>query len=381
MNKVCKHFSQCGGCTSQDILYPMQLKMKEEEIKKMADFFSLKTEIKPINHFSPFFYRNKMEFTFSSDEEKKVICGLHSKKGDVFDLEECLIFSPYTGEILRIVKDYLKDRYPAYNKFTHQGFLRHLIVREAKSTHQLMIGLVTTSMFYLEKEKFLKLLLSSSWGGKISSVYWVINDSVADAVIFQKKELIYGEPFIVENIGDFSFHIFIDTFFQTNSVGAEVLYKKIEEYAQLKGKEKILDLYCGVGAIGIFLSKKVEFVWGVDVEKSSIESASLNAKINNLTNISFICADVKKFLINFKLPQPDLVVVNPPRCGLSKKIKKHLVKLRPPYILYSSCNPSTFFVDLKDLGEFYNVEFIEPFDFFPHTPYVECLGKLTLRKK
>jgi len=379
MNKVCKHFSRCGGCTYQDIPYQIQLRMKEEEIKKMADFFSLKTEIKPINHFSPFFYRNKMEFTFSSDEEKKLICGLHSKKGDVFDLEECLIFSPYIGKILRIVKDFLKDKYPAYNKFTHQGFLRHLIVREAKSTHQLMIGLVTTSISYLEKEKFVKLLLSS-WGEKISSIYWIINDSVADAVIFQKKELIYGKPFIIENIGDFSFHIFVDTFFQTNPLGAEVLYKKIEEYAQLGGKEKILDLYCGIGAIGIFLSKKAEFVWGVDVEKSSIESASLNAKINNLGNISFICADVKKFLINFKLPQPDLVVVNPPRCGLSKKIKKHLVKLKPPYILYSSCNPSTFFIDLKDLGEFYNIEFIEPFDFFPHTPYVECLGKLSLRK-
>ena len=119
---------------------------------------------------------------------------------------------------------------------------------------------------------------------------------------------------------------------------------------------------------------------GSGSRKNSIDCALLNAQANNISNISFICSEVRKFLINFKLPQPDLVVVNPPRCGLSKKIKKHLVKLKSPYILYSSCNPSTFFVDLKDLGEFYNIEFIEPFDFFPHTPYVECLGKLSLRK-
>jgi len=383
MNRICRHFKYCGGCLFQDIPYSEQLRKKEKEIKKMIDFFSLKTELKPINHFSPWFYRNKMEFTFFPDKEKKLILGLHrkDKKRKVFDLEECLIFSEITKELLEVVKEFLKDKYPAYDKLNHTGFLRHLIVREAKFNEELMIGLVTTSLFTLDKQGFLNALRRLSFKERIKSVFWVINDRVADAVIFEKKELLWGSPFITEKIDSFNFYIFIDTFFQTNSFGINTLYKKIEEYANLTGKEFIWDLYCGVGSIGIFLAKKAKFVWGIELEEEAVKTAILNAQINNISNISFICADVKKILAQNEIPSPHIVIINPPRCGLSKKTKKRLVNLKAPLIFYSSCNPYTFFADLKDLSLIYDIKFIELFDFFPHTPHLECLAYLKLKER
>ncbi len=375
---ICAHFNYCGGCSFQDIPYQEQLAQKEKRIKDMADFFSLNTHIKPINHFQEWYYRNKMELTFSSTKSESLICGLHKKreKRRVFDLYECLIFSPRIGELLKVIKEFLRDKYPPYNKFLHRGFLRHLIIREAKFTQEMMIGIVTTSSFELDAKGFVEAVLSTSFKKDIKSVYWIINDRLSDAVIFEKKNLLYGESFITEKLKDFNFRIFIDSFFQTNSYGINTLYSKIEEYAHIKGGEKVLDLYCGVGSIGMFLAKKANYVWGVEIKKEIVENAILNAQLNDIRNISFICEDVKHFLAKRDISNIDIMVINPPRCGLSKKIKKYILKAKIPTIFYSSCNPDTFFPDLKDFAELYRIEFIEPFDFFPHTPHLECLALL-----
>jgi 23S rRNA (uracil-5-)-methyltransferase RumA len=376
--KLCRHFSECGGCKFQDIPYQEQLRRKESEIKEMIDFFQLDTELRPINHYQEWFYRNKMEFTFAYDTEQNLICGLHKRQETrrVLDVKECLIFSPWIELILDTFKDFLRGKYPAYNKFTHQGFLRHLVVREAKFTNQIMIGIVTTSKMNLDQKGFLERILSLKFSPQIKSVYWIINDRVSDAVVFEKKELLYGEPFITEQLDDFNFRIFIDSFFQTNPFGIRDLYQKIVDYANLRGVEQVLDLYCGVGPIGLFLAKKAKFVWGVEVKREVVDNAFINAEINNVQNISFICEDVKRFLAKRCISEIDVMVINPPRCGLSKKIKRYILEVAPPLIFYSSCNPQTLFIDLRDLSGRYKVKFIEPFDFFPHTPHLECLAVL-----
>jgi len=377
--KICKHFGNCGGCSFQNIPYLQQLKNKEEKLKKLLSYYEIDSSFKPINSYREWFYRNKMEFTFSFQE--KIILGLHhkNKKRKVVDIEECLIASQDTEKILNCVKKFAdKKNYPVYHKFTHRGFLRHLIIREAKFTNQIMIGIVTTPLQDLDKEEFINDLLNLKLEKKLKSIWWIINDALSDAVVFQKKELLWGDCFIQEELGEYKFNIGIDSFFQVNSFGIKDLYEKITDYTCLTGKEKVLDLYCGVGCIGIFLSKKAKFVWGIELKKEIVEAASENAKLNKIENISFLTDEVRRFL-NLKgsfYRGIDLVVINPPRCGLSKKVIRAILRLEPKMIIYSSCNPDTFCRDLKALNSLYKINFIEPFDFFPHTIHLECLALL-----
>jgi 23S rRNA (uracil-5-)-methyltransferase RumA len=253
-----------------------------------------------------------------------------------------------------------------------------VIIRETKFTKEIMVGLVTTSAANLDKEGFVKALTALQLEANIKSIYWIINDSWSDAVIFEKKELLYGEPYIQEDLGDLHFKIGIDSFFQVNPRAIKDFYTKIRNYASLKNEEKVLDLFCGSGGIGLFLAKDAKFVWGVELEKQIIEAAWENAKLNTIENISFFASDVRKFLNSQSAfyKDIDVLIINPPRSGLSNKIVRAILRLNPKTIFYSSCNPTSLFTNLKDLLSAYKIEFIEPFDFFPHTPHVECLAVL-----
>ncbi len=382
--KICRHFGECGGCAFQDIDYPEQLKLKKKGLEELITSYGLKTELKPFNFYENWFYRNKMEFTFAKDE--RIICGLYGrndtfKKRRIIDIKECLIFSPEAGKILAAVKGFFEMQgYPVYDKWRHRGFLRNLILRQTRFTHQIMLGLVTTGVFSLNKEGLVKYLSALELEGKIMSIYWIINDSLSDAVVFEKKELIYGEPFITETLGDFTFYIGIDSFFQVNSLGIKDLYSKVRDYAQLTGREKVLDLFCGLGCIGLYLAKSADFVWGVEINPRSVELAFKNAQVNNIKNISFLNAEVKSFLsLNRTFYKDiDVLTLNPPRAGISAKVRRQILRLKPKGIFYSSCNPQSLLRDLKDLSASYKIDFLEPFDFFPHTPHLECLAKLKI---
>jgi 23S rRNA (uracil-5-)-methyltransferase RumA len=374
--KTCKHFGQCGGCSFQDIPYPEQLARKEAKVKELMEANGIACQLRPINSFGEWFYRNKMEFSFGMGEP--LTCGFYRKGShrELIDIEECLIFSQSAGDILKAAKDFLKTKgYGAYNKFSYKGFLRNLIIRETKTTKEIMIGLVTTSQETLDKEAFTQALLSLKLPQIIKSVYQITNNSMSDAVCFEKKELLYGEQFIEEKLGGFKFKIAIDSFFQVNPVAIENLYGKIKSYANLNKEEKVLDLFCGGGCIGIFLSRAAKFVWGVEISEAIVETARQNAKENNIENISFFAADTRKFLNEqgtfYK--DTDVLVINPPRSGLSNKIMRAILRLNPKKIFYSSCNPETLFSNLKELSIAYKPEFVEPFDFFPHTPHLETL--------
>lgn len=373
---ICKHFGLCGGCSFQDIDYSVQTVCKEESIREMMSISGIDCELKPINTSSEWFYRNKMEFSFGQKEE--IICGLYKKKshGELIDICECRIFSKDAALILKSVKDFFKSKgNSAHNKFSHKGFLRNLILRETKFTNELMVGIVTTSSEELDREGFVNMLKGLSLNSKLKSVYHIVNDSFSDAVVFEKKELLFGEPVIEERLDKFRFKIAIDSFFQVNPAAIEKLYGKIKQYAALNGQEKVLDLFCGGGSIGIFLADTAKFVWGVEVSQAIIDCAIKNAKDNNIDNISFFTADARAFLNTqgtfYK--DIDVLIINPPRCGLSNKIIRAILRLTPKKIFYSSCNPDTLFANLKELSVAYKPELIEPFDFFPHTPHLETL--------
>jgi len=378
--KICKHFSECGGCRFQDIPYQQQLAVKESRVKDLATAYKIDTEIKPINASCPEYYRNKMEFSFAN--QKGLVCGLYSKleKRKVVDIEECLIFSPDLVKIIKAIKDFLKEKkHSVYDKYSHQGFLRYLIIRETKFTKDIMIGIVTSSSEALEVKEFVKALTSLKLKATIKSIYQIISDSFSDAVVFDKKELLYGEDFIEERLDDLTFRIGIDTFFQVNPYAIVDFYKKIRDYAGISSTEQVLDLFCGVGSIGMFLARDAKFVWGVEREKEIVDIAWQNAKINKIDNISFFAADSRKFLNTqgafYK--NTDFLIINPPRCGLSPKIIRAILRLEPKNIVYSSCNPEALFRDLEGLIDQYNLDFIEPFDFFPHTPHLEVLSFLS----
>ncbi|MFA5271751.1 MAG: 23S rRNA (uracil(1939)-C(5))-methyltransferase RlmD [Candidatus Omnitrophota bacterium] len=377
---ICKHFGQCGGCSFQDIPYLEQLARKEAKVKQLMEANGIACELKPINSFGEWFYRNKMEFSFGMGEP--LTCGFYRKGShrELIDIKECLIFSQSAGDILKAVKEFLQAKgYSTYNKFSYKGFLRNLIIRETKITKEIMIGLVTTAQESLDKEAFIQTLLSLKLPQTIKSIYQITNDSMSDAVMFGKKELLYGEAFIEEKLGDFKFRIAIDSFFQVNPAAINNLYGKIRSYAKLNKEEKVLDLFCGGGCIGIFLSRDAKVVWGVEIVEAIIETARQNAKENNIENISFFTADTRKFLNEqgsfYK--DVDVLIINPPRSGLSNKIMRAILRLNPKKIFYSSCNPETLFSNLKSLSGQYRPEFVEPFDFFPHTPHLETLVLLS----
>lgn len=375
----CPHFGLCGGCSFQDLSYEQQLQNKQTLIQEAMNLAGIDVPLKPINHFSQWFYRNKMEFGF--DWHDLGVCGLYRRGGHnhVQDIEECLIFSPDAKLILAAVKKFAKEKkYKGYDKFRWEGFLRHLILRQTKFTDQLMIGLVTTSQDQLDVQGFLASLNDLRLTSAISSVWHIINDSKSDAVVFEKKNLLYGNEFIQEDLDGLRFNIGIDSFFQVNPAGIKVLYKKICEYAQLDSSQNVLDLCCGVGSIGIFLAKTAKYVWGVEISEAIVQAAWQNAKLNQISNISFFAQDLRIFLnTQGQFYQDiDLLVLNPPRSGISAKAIRGVLRLNPKKIIYSSCNPKTLFADLKLLAQSYKPRFCEPFDFFPHTSHCEVLTVL-----
>jgi 23S rRNA (uracil-5-)-methyltransferase RumA len=377
---LCQHFGVCGGCKTQDKPYKEQLIAKKTLIQELALKHLITAPIKPINFTHEWFYRNKMEFTFSPEPEGLVL-GMHSqlKRYSIFDMQECLIFSSDATAILSAIREFAKSRgYSGYNKFKYTGFLRHLIVRETKHTKELMIGLVATSALNFDRQGFIQTLTNLKLSTQLKSVYLITNNSKSDAVVFEKKELLLGNPYLTENLGSFQFKIGIDTFFQVNPLCVELLYQKILQAGQLTGRERVLDLCCGCGTIGIFLSPQAKFVWGVELVPEIVETAWENARLNKITNISFFTQDAKNFLYEQGLfhQNTDILVINPPRSGLPRQVIQGVLRLKPKTILYSSCNPETLFSDISSMANEYTIESLEPFDLFPHTFHVECLAVL-----
>lgn len=383
VTKICKHFRECGGCKFQDIEYSSQLKKKEEYFKSILFKGGVEIEFPSIVASpSQYFYRNKMEYSFGL-ENNQLICGLHKRvqKREVFGLEECLIFSEDIGLITKAVCRYFQEKnLPVYNPYTHKGFLRHLVVRESKFTSELMINLVTTSLYQLDKEEFVSILKKLKLRAPLISVIWTINDTFSDAVIPQRWEVLEGRDYIEERIGEFIFHISPFSFFQANPYILPDFYQSLKTDF-LKGKTfpYLLDLFSGSAVLSIVLAKQIEFIWAVEKERDSIQDARINSSLNKVSNICLICGEVKKVLrenMDFWKEKINVVIVNPPRAGIPRKIIERIKKIKPSLIVYSSCNPLSFVENVVEFFDSYSLSFLKIFDFFPHTPHLEVLGLL-----
>lgn len=382
VSPLCPVFTICGGCALQNLAYKDQLSLKDgyviNSFKRIAHLDLSNVEMNPIIE-SPesWFYRNKMEFVFDSIDGKPIL-GLHEKGSykKYVNVQKCFIFSELAPGIMEAIRNLVKrNNLTTYNPVTHRGFLRHLVMREAKSTGKMLVNLVTDYGEINKKE------IADIMPEYVSSLVWTLNTRRADAVIPEKEILIKGSKEILDKIGDIYFSITPNSFVQPNPYAANVMYKKIREILQLKGNEIILDLYCGSGGIGLHIAKDAKRLFGIDSSRISIDAAERNAHLNNINNIQFINDDVRRALYHRKgwRKKIDIAIIDPPRDGVSKRAMRHLIYLQPLQILYVSCNPTTLARDSSILLESgYDLKCVQPIDMFPQTYHVEVIASFSL---
>jgi 23S rRNA (uracil1939-C5)-methyltransferase len=387
----CRYSGICGGCKWQFCEYEKQLEYKREHVIDSLERIG-KLEDVPVRPAIPsprrFAYRNKMEFSFSdrrwllpeelgSDApQKDFALGLHVSGTfyKILDIEECFLQEDTGNNILCDVRDYvLKSGIPVYGINTHVGFWRFLMLRYSHANNEWMVNIVTSEEMR-EAVQPLADMLAQKYKN-IASVVNNINARKGSIAVGEEEVLLFGRPTIEESINGFVFEISANSFFQTNTLGAEKLYSTVEEYAGLTGSETVVDLYSGTGTIPIFLSRSARKVIGIEIVESAIQDAERNCKRNNISNCEFLCGDIKDLLPAIA-EKPDVMIIDPPRSGMHPDVVKQVCALAPPKIVYVSCNPATLARDLELLKEDYHVAEVQPVDMFPHTFHIESVARL-----
>ena len=386
----CPHFGDCGGCSYQTMSYENQLKLKEDMVKGILD-----NAIKGDYQFEGILgspvqwgYRNKMEFSFGDEfKDGPLALGIHKKNSfhDIVTVDNCKIVDRDYNIILRCVLDYCaKKELPFYHKLRHEGYVRHLLVRRTTKTKELLVALVTTSDAEMEKKADLMSLVEEikalDLSAKLCGVIHIINDGLADVVQSDETRVLYGQEYVYEELLGLKFKISVFSFFQTNSLGAEVLYSKAREYIGETKDKLIFDLYSGTGTIAQILAPVAKKVVGVEIIEEAVEAAKVNASLNNLDNCEFIAGDVLKVIDDLQ-DKPDLIVLDPPRDGINPKALQKIINFGVDRMVYISCKPTSLARDLEMLQEQgYKVVKAAAIDQFPNTNHVETIVLLSHKK-
>jgi len=396
----CPHFGMCGGCTYQTVPYEKQLDMKLTQVKKLiSDAIGSEKEAgyEFIGiHGSPkkSEYRNKMEFSFGDEyKDGPLALGMH-KRGSFYDLvtvSDCQIVDEDFRTILKATLDYFsQNNIPYFHRATHKGYLRHLLVRKATKTGEIIVDLVTTTQTEgFDEEELLAgfryALLTRHDDGRFKGVLHTKNDSVADVVKNEGTEVLYGDSYFYEELLGLKFKITPFSFFQTNSLGAEVLYETAREFIlgddkdSLNGKT-VYDLYSGTGTIAQLMAPVCKEVVGVEIVEEAVCAAKENAALNGLDNCKFIAGDVLKVLDEIE-EKPDYIILDPPRDGIHPKAIGKIIEYGVENMVYISCKPTSLARDLQIfMARGYRVEKICCVDMFPNTYHVETVVKLSLKK-
>ncbi len=383
---VCPHFAFCGGCTFQNLPYEEQLRLKEGQLRELLDGAITAPYIFEGVKESPrrLAYRNKMEFSFG-DEEKDgpLALGMH-RRGSFYDIvttTECQIVDEDYRKILACVLEYFQETgLPFYHKLRHTGYLRHLLVRKGVHTGEILVDLVTTTQEQVSDEEWTERLRALPLEGEIVGILHTWNDSLADVVQSDRTDILYGRDYFYEELLGLRFKISPFSFFQTNSLGAEVLYDTARSYVGETRDRVIFDLYSGTGTIAQILAPVARKVVGVEIVEEAVEAARVNAQLNGLTNCSFIAGDVLK-VVDELSDKPDLIVLDPPRDGIHPKALQKIIDFGVDRIVYISCKPTSLVRDLELLqGRGYEVEKAVGVDMFPATGNIETVCLLSNRK-
>ena len=377
----CSHFGTCGGCLWQDVPYEDQVALKQAMVENCLKEAGVDVAVDdPIPAEDPFFYRNKMEFSFGVSAEGEVCVGLHvrGRFEKVFDLESCYLQSERSNKIVARVREFVNARgLSAYDLHRHKGLLRFLTIREGKNTGETMV-ILTTSGEDASGLAELGTRLTDEFP-EIKSVVRSVNRRKAQVAIGEEEAVISGRGTVNERLGEVSFEISPSSFFQTNSLQAEKLYERVVELVDPRPGDRVLDLYCGTGAISLLLSEHCGEVIGVEVSGTAVKDAVRNRARNGIQNCRFVAGRAEEALARFRNEgRPfDAAVVDPPRAGMHPRGLRALVDLRPETIVYISCNTEVLPGDLKrfEAGR-YRPDYVQLVDMFPHTPHCEILVRL-----
>ena len=402
----CKYFGTCGGCKWQHVDYNIQLHFKQQHVIDAIERIGGMKDVPIlpiIGSEDIYFYRNKLEFSFSEKawemtpppspplnkgrgDRGGVALGFHvpQRWDKVLNVDECFLQSELSNSILNAVREFaIENNIPAYSQDSQSGYFRNLVIREGKNTGNVMVNVVT-----FEDTPEIMSRLSSQLVKEFPEITTVVNNintRRSQVAVGDFEKVYYGGGIIHDKIGTKLFQISANSFFQTNTKQAEKLYSIAKEIAELKPTDVVYDLYCGTGSIAIYISDSVKEVIGIELVESSIVNARMNAQLNAIKNCEFIAGDLKDLLTKDvgwkeKFSRPDVIIVDPPRSGMHPQAVEELGKMQVPAIVYVSCNPATLARDLQMLTTFgYSVEKVQPVDMFPHTYHIECVAKVTLR--
>jgi 23S rRNA (uracil1939-C5)-methyltransferase len=395
----CRYVGSCGGCKMQHIDYPAQLSFKHRHV---VDSFERIGKIKNIDIPSPlgakdiFFYRNKMEFSFSDQRwlttaeiesghqyDKNFALGLHvpGRYDKVLDIEECWLQSAESNRILASVRRSAKElNIEPYTAHGQKGFLRFLVIKQSRTTGEIMVNIVTADNRQDIMQPIIKRLRADV--PEVTTIVNNINRRKAQIAVGEEEIVYYGDGYITECIGKYKFRISANSFFQTNSGQAERLYAIAKEFGDLSDEDAVLDLYSGTGTITLYLSDAVEIVYGVESVRDAVKDAKENMQLNGIENVRFAEGDVLEKLKAKEAwleTEPTVLYLDPPRSGVHPKAIREIVQMKIPKIVYVSCNPAT---QARDIAEFiehgYRIDRIQPVDMFPHTYHIENVVRLTL---
>jgi len=401
---ICPHFGACGGCNYQSIPYEKQLEIKESQVRrlllpafeKQRDLEgSQETVEQYMGHIfegikpSPvqYGYRNKMEFSFGDAyKDGPLALGMH-KRGSFYDIvsvKDCRIVDEDYTRVLSCVLDYFTGQNSTYfHRVRHEGYLRHLLIRKACRTGELLIALVTTTQEEHDLKPLVNQILALPFKGKVAGILHVKNDSLADVVQSDETVILYGQDYFYEELLELKFKITLFSFFQTNTLGAEVLYQTVRDFLGdiAEGGKRdnvIFDLYSGTGTIAQLLAPVAKKVIGIEIVEEAVEAARQNAKLNGLDNCEFIAGDVLKVLDDLA-QKPDFIVLDPPRDGIHPKALQKILNYKVGRIVYISCKPTSLARDLEVfLASGYRMKRVAAIEQFPGTVHTEVAVLLSL---
>ena len=378
----CATYKRCGGCNLRHIDYEETLNIKQNTVQNLVNK-TLNNKIKvemTVGMGNPYNYRNKAQYPF--DKSGEPVMGVYAKRThEIIPMRNCMIQNPVSEKIANVVLGFfIKNNIPIYNEKNGEGLLRHIVIKVGIKTHEIMCILVLNKKELKKEKELIKVLIREF--PEIKTIVKNYNMKNTNVILGNENEVIYGDGYIYDELGDYTFKISPLSFYQINPIQTEALYNIAIEMADLKKTDTLFDLYCGIGTIGIFASPYVNRVYGIEIVKQAIEDAKENANINNIRNIEFFAGDVEKVFENVLKEhnvKPDVIFVDPPRKGLDKHTIENILNIKPEKIVYISCNPASLVRDLKLLEESYEIKKIQPVDMFPFTSNVECCSVLYLK--
>jgi len=381
----CATYKRCGGCSLRHMTYESTLKLKRQVVQNLVNKgLKKKVEVlETIGMENPYNYRNKAQYPVELNSEGQPEVGVFAQRTHtIIPIQTCLIQTEISQKIAKTILNFVKEKnIQVYNEENQKGLLRHIVIKVGKYTNQVMCILVVNDSKFNQEQELVKLLCEKY--PEIKTIVKNINNKNTNVILGKENINLYGNGYIEDKLGEYIFKISPMSFYQVNPVQAEILYTTAINQANLDKNDILFDLYCGIGTIGIFASKYVNKVYGIEIVPQAIEDAKENAKINDVKNIEFICGDVEVAfdeLINKEKIVPSAIIVDPPRKGLDNKTVENIAKIKPAKLVYISCNPATMVRDLTKLENIYNIKAIQPVDMFPWTNGVESITILEIEQ-